>query len=176
MNKGGFSWKRLTGVSRAKSKISRATGIPLTKSGRQRKVGKIVTGGGCLMVMVSFGISCLGLVLLSMVSGGLLHAAGVEKKESPATPATVRAAAVQCAYEKNWFANVFPRKAVIPHGFHVVSANWSGRTENESWPGRGHSCIIRNDGTVLRMSESVTGDDIIIADLPIGRRKTADSK
>lgn len=49
MNKGGFSWKRATGITRAKSKISRAIGIPLTKSGRQRKVGKILTGGGCLI-------------------------------------------------------------------------------------------------------------------------------
>ena len=51
MNKGGFSWKRLTGISAAKSKISRATGVPFTKSGRQRKVGGIVTGGGCLVVL-----------------------------------------------------------------------------------------------------------------------------
>jgi hypothetical protein len=33
----------------AKSRISRATGVPFTKSGRQRKVGRIVTGGGCLL-------------------------------------------------------------------------------------------------------------------------------
>jgi hypothetical protein len=51
MNKGGFSWKRATGITRVKSKISRATGIPLTKSGRQRKVGKMVTGGGCLVTI-----------------------------------------------------------------------------------------------------------------------------
>jgi len=55
MNKGGFSWKRAIGVTRAKSKISRATGIPLTKSGRQRKVGKIVTGGGCLVFVLAGG-------------------------------------------------------------------------------------------------------------------------
>ena len=41
MNKGGFSWKRFTGVSRVKSKISRSTGIPLTRSGRQIKIGKL---------------------------------------------------------------------------------------------------------------------------------------
>ncbi len=40
MNKGGFSLKRFLGVSNAKRKISRATGIPVTRSGRQRKVGK----------------------------------------------------------------------------------------------------------------------------------------
>lgn len=55
MNKGGFSWKRATGVTRAKSRISRATGIPLTKSGRQRKVGKMVTGGGCLVIILAGG-------------------------------------------------------------------------------------------------------------------------
>jgi len=55
MNKGGFSWKRATGVTKAKSKISRATGIPITKSGRQRKVGKIVTNGGCLILILAGG-------------------------------------------------------------------------------------------------------------------------
>jgi hypothetical protein len=55
MNKGGFSWKRFTGVTQMKCKISRATGIPLTKSGRQRKIGKIVTGGGCLIVLLVGG-------------------------------------------------------------------------------------------------------------------------
>lgn len=42
MNKGGFSWRRFVGISAAKSKISRAIGIPLTKSGRKQKVGGIV--------------------------------------------------------------------------------------------------------------------------------------
>jgi hypothetical protein len=35
-----FSWKRALGVTAVKRKISRATGIPLTRSGRQRKLGK----------------------------------------------------------------------------------------------------------------------------------------
>jgi hypothetical protein len=52
MNKGGFSWKRALGITRVKSSISRATGIPLTKSGRQRKIGKIVTGGGCALPLL----------------------------------------------------------------------------------------------------------------------------
>lgn len=41
------------GISAAKSRISRATGIPLTRSGRQRKIGKMVTGGGCALVTLS---------------------------------------------------------------------------------------------------------------------------
>lgn len=52
MNKGGFSLKRLSGITRAKSSVSRKIGIPLTKSGRQRKIGKIATGGGCLILII----------------------------------------------------------------------------------------------------------------------------
>jgi hypothetical protein len=39
MNKGGFSLKRFLGISAYKAKISRKIGIPLTRSGRQRKIG-----------------------------------------------------------------------------------------------------------------------------------------
>lgn len=51
MNRGGFSWNRFLGISAAKSRISRSIGIPLTRSGRQRKIGRMVTGGGCLVVL-----------------------------------------------------------------------------------------------------------------------------
>ena len=44
-----------------KSSISRATGIPLTKSGRQRKIGKMITGGGCaLPVLISVALVLAG--------------------------------------------------------------------------------------------------------------------
>ena len=42
MNKGGFSWRRLLGVTAVKSRISRTIGIPLTRSGRQRKIGRML--------------------------------------------------------------------------------------------------------------------------------------
>lgn len=35
-----FSWKRALGVTAAKRKFAKWTGIPTTKSGRQRKLGK----------------------------------------------------------------------------------------------------------------------------------------
>jgi len=35
-----FSWKRALGVTSAKQKFARSTGIPTTKSGMERKVGK----------------------------------------------------------------------------------------------------------------------------------------
>lgn len=37
-----FSMKRAVGLTAAKQKISRKTGIPLTKGGLERKVGKMV--------------------------------------------------------------------------------------------------------------------------------------
>lgn len=36
-----FSWKKALGITKAKRKISKATGVPLTKSGRRNKIGKI---------------------------------------------------------------------------------------------------------------------------------------
>ena len=35
-----FSWKRALGVTKAKRKISRATGVPLTRQGRRSKLGR----------------------------------------------------------------------------------------------------------------------------------------
>ena len=40
--KTGFSWKRTLGVSKAKTKVSKATGIPMTKSSRKRKRNSII--------------------------------------------------------------------------------------------------------------------------------------
>ena len=36
-----FSWKRAFGITKLKRKIAKKTGIPTTKSGRQRKIGKL---------------------------------------------------------------------------------------------------------------------------------------
>lgn len=37
-----FSWKRALGVTTSKRKIAKATGIPTTKAGRQRKIGRML--------------------------------------------------------------------------------------------------------------------------------------
>jgi len=37
-----FSWKRAIGVTAAKRKVSRATGIPLSRTGRRYKLGKFL--------------------------------------------------------------------------------------------------------------------------------------
>jgi hypothetical protein len=38
MKRGGFSWKKFAG-------------IPLTKSGRDQKIGRMITRGGCVVVL-----------------------------------------------------------------------------------------------------------------------------
>jgi hypothetical protein len=49
-----FSWKRAIGISGMKNKISKKTGIPLTRGGRQRKAGAAM---GCLIPTLSvFGV------------------------------------------------------------------------------------------------------------------------
>lgn len=37
-----FSWKRALGITSAKRKIAKATGIPTTKSGRRNKLGRML--------------------------------------------------------------------------------------------------------------------------------------
>ena len=37
-----FSWKRALGISQAKQKIAKETGIPLTKNGLERKIGSMI--------------------------------------------------------------------------------------------------------------------------------------
>ena len=59
MNRGGFSWKRFLGISAAKSRLSRSIGIPLTRSGRQRKVGAAL---GCVWPLV-------GIVVVAVAAG-----------------------------------------------------------------------------------------------------------
>jgi hypothetical protein len=60
MNRGGFSWNRLLGISAAKGRLSRKIGIPLTRSGRQRKLGAAM---GCLLPIFVLGM-CLLIGLL----------------------------------------------------------------------------------------------------------------
>lgn len=50
-----FSWKRAVGISGMKSRISRQIGLPLTRSGRQRKVGRAL--GCCVPIAVALGSS-----------------------------------------------------------------------------------------------------------------------
>ena len=59
-----FSWKRALGITRAKRQIARKTGIPTTKSGRQRKIGNILTGGGCLVSVIVCALIITAIALI----------------------------------------------------------------------------------------------------------------
>ena len=70
-----FSWSRLFGLTGLKQKISRKTGVPFSKAGRDRKIGAMITKGisslfskgekkGCVVyffipIIISIGIYCL---------------------------------------------------------------------------------------------------------------------
>mgnify|MGYP000985360440 CR=1 FL=1 len=60
-----FSWKRALGITSAKRKIAKITGIPTTKSGRQRKLGRMMTGGCLLPILVGI----LAIILIIMLFG-----------------------------------------------------------------------------------------------------------
>ncbi|MES1198512.1 MAG: hypothetical protein ABUS48_00835 [Pseudomonadota bacterium] len=53
-----FSWKRAVGLSRLETDISRKTGIPFTRQGRQRKIGEFVTHMfGSLIMLALVGLA-----------------------------------------------------------------------------------------------------------------------
>lgn len=37
-----FSWKRAVGISKVKQDVARATGVPTTKQGLERKLGRTI--------------------------------------------------------------------------------------------------------------------------------------
>lgn len=63
-----FSWKRAFGVTSAKRKIARFTGIPTTRSGRRAKAGRLM---GCATYML---ITLLLVVALTALAGSALAA------------------------------------------------------------------------------------------------------
>lgn len=52
-----FSWKRALGISAFKGRLSRQIGVPLTRSGRQRKIGRMM--GCCLPLALILGLCTL---------------------------------------------------------------------------------------------------------------------
>ena len=56
-----FSRKRALGISSAKARISRKIGIPLTRSGRQRKMGRMM---GCCVYVIGISIIAIWALLL----------------------------------------------------------------------------------------------------------------
>ena len=80
-----FSWKRALGISSAKQKISRKTGIPLTKQGRQRKAGRIMTGGCCSLPVIVF-IMLLSIILACGSGNGEITGSSSSTQKPTKTP------------------------------------------------------------------------------------------
>lgn len=61
-----FSWNRALGITNAKRKIARATGIPTTRSGRQRKAARMMGCSGCLVELMGivFALSTIVLIII----------------------------------------------------------------------------------------------------------------
>lgn len=59
-----FSWKRALGLSRARQRFARQTGIPTTRGGMERKIGRMVTRGCLSVVLFWFIVTCLVTVLV----------------------------------------------------------------------------------------------------------------
>ena len=60
MNRGGFSWSRLLGILKPNPRLSRKIGIPLTRSGRERKLGALL---GCLLRVLVTVIMGMGILV-----------------------------------------------------------------------------------------------------------------
>ena len=73
-----FSWKRALGISAAMGKLSRQIGVPLTRQGRQRKVGKAM---GCcapfIAMVVAAGAVGTGAAL---IGEAMAHSGGLDAK------------------------------------------------------------------------------------------------
>ena len=61
-----FSYKRALGITSAKRRFARATGIPTTRSGRRAKVGRMM---GCMLpVLAALIIVAMFVLLISSVA------------------------------------------------------------------------------------------------------------
>ncbi len=78
-----FSWKRAVGISGAKGKVSRTTGIPLTRQGRQRKIGSAL---GCCISISVFIIVVLGGITLGACSSNSTITADTNIQSTPNLP------------------------------------------------------------------------------------------
>lgn|GEM_PF-322522 len=78
-----FSWRRAVGISAAKGKLARMTGVPLTRQGRQRKIGGAL--GCCLPISV---LILTAIILISGVSA--LSACGIQASSIPVTSSAAK--------------------------------------------------------------------------------------
>lgn len=56
--------RRSSYKTKAKRAFSKATGIPTTRSGRNAKIGRMITGGGCMLPVMAFIGLTIGIISL----------------------------------------------------------------------------------------------------------------
>lgn len=56
--------RRSSYKTKVKRKIAKMTGIPTTRSGRNAKIGRMITGGGCLLPVLCFISISIGIISL----------------------------------------------------------------------------------------------------------------
>lgn len=86
-----FSWKRTTGVTKLKQSIARQTGIPTTKAGRQRKIGKMATSGCAGTIL--FIAALIAIATLILITAFAATTSGQSKRQQrpPAHKPTTKA-------------------------------------------------------------------------------------
>lgn len=48
-----FSWKRASGLTGFRQRLSRRVGVPLSRQGFERKIGReVISGAGCLLPLL----------------------------------------------------------------------------------------------------------------------------
>ena len=104
-----FSWRRALGLSAAKARLSRAIGVPLTRAGQERKLGRAMMGrtGALPLLLLGGGSGLLGcfgsivrlaILIVLIVAGVAIYRhvsanraetknpAATQKSEKPADP------------------------------------------------------------------------------------------
>ena len=60
----GFSWKRALGITSAKQRFARWTGVPTTRSGRRAKMKRMAGCSGCLVEVLGVAALVVGVLVL----------------------------------------------------------------------------------------------------------------
>lgn len=68
---------------------------------------------------------------------------------------------------EDWYKRRFPEKYVIPNNFSVIAANWSFEKEKEAWEGAGWSNIVYRNGILLKITNKIQGNAIVMAEIPL---------
>jgi hypothetical protein len=61
-----WSWKRALGISAVRGRFARLTGVPTTRSGMERKIGRMATCGCCLGPLLALLLGAAGALAVAL--------------------------------------------------------------------------------------------------------------